>query len=544
MSLFDLKTSEAELSPSNNGQAKMDWVQIPPDRDITDFNFHNGAIHIRWEVSGPQWWVPGRSYVRIRFSLKDHQANAAALTNASGIVPNMLLASNLWQSMEFRINGKVISRCSGNVAQIEALDTRLHKSRGWMDSVGKTTAFTGLGGRGHLIQYMHESETVSGEMLGPHDFLRGFEEGADTAQVTAATSTVTLADANADANNPLRIVGIAVGDTVIINNVVYTVTTINSPLIFKVAPQPGADVGVAAAVLSNMTIYKGSQILSSGVTNYELCWQPSLSIFKVGHALPSGKYELVFNPYTNGQYQKRCIESIRTDRPAKTNAAAVAAGGFEFLVKDFYFYCAQVEGPRVENATYLLDLDEMECEPQQFTGAANTLTQEHFNVSPSSYALTIAFQHKDAETSTLYSATRFRLDDHLEKSLIRMYINYAGTNKPQPDAEPSWNTNANLENYMIQRYFETQVNTGGYFDAGGTESFYEWCARGPYYHFLWPKDATDRSSRVNVYFQFSKAIQNAAGDNIGQIILFHHYKRVARVRIEDGRVIDIQVEDV
>jgi len=52
-------------------------------------------------------------------------------------------------------------------------------------------------------------------------------------------------------------------------------------------------------------------------------------------------------------------------------------------------------------------------------------------------------------------------------------------------------------------------------------------------------DGTDRSTRVNVHQQFE---DTTITTNM-RVLLFDHSKQVARVRVQDGRVVDCQVED-
>ena len=51
-------------------------------------------------------------------------------------------------------------------------------------------------------------------------------------------------------------------------------------------------------------------------------------------------------------------------------------------------------------------------------------------------------------------------------------------------------------------------------------------------------DGTDRSTRVNVHQQFDGAdVLNM------RCLLFDHSKQIARIRVQDGRVVDVQLED-
>ena len=51
-------------------------------------------------------------------------------------------------------------------------------------------------------------------------------------------------------------------------------------------------------------------------------------------------------------------------------------------------------------------------------------------------------------------------------------------------------------------------------------------------------DGTDRSTRVNVHQQF-----NGADVVNMRLLLFDHSKQIGRIRIQDGRVVDVQLED-
>ena len=123
--LFDLKQSSAELPELNQGLAKQTFEQTPPTRDITGNNFPNGSIHIRWQNSGTRWWIPSKTYIRMRATLT--KANGDAITVADDIAPNMGLMGNLFQSAEFRIADKTVSRVSDFMPQVDALEKTINK---------------------------------------------------------------------------------------------------------------------------------------------------------------------------------------------------------------------------------------------------------------------------------------------------------------------------------------------------------------------------------------------------------------------------------
>lgn len=108
------------------------------------------------------------------------------------------------------------------------------------------------------------------------------------------------------------------------------------------------------------------------------------------------------------------------------------------------------------------------------------------------------------------------------------------------DADPSFTA---TKDYTTQRYIESQIYSGAMYDTGGGEDIQTYHDRGAYYYFAWPRDGTDRSTRVTVHNQFDIAIGAPNNTTNMRLLLFSHSKQVARVRVQDGRVVDVQLED-
>jgi hypothetical protein len=528
-SIFDLKTNVQELSSANEGTSRMSYEQHPPTRDVTGNNFPNGAQHIRWQNAGQKWWVPSRTYIRLRGQLS--RADGALLTTNDGIAPNMGLMANLYQSMEFRINDKTVSRISDYVPQIDALETRLSKSKAWLEGVGNSTNWWEDEFKNRQFEVVADPQVVQVEEVKSR-----FELGVGAAQTIAVavdTGVITQAVAVTDWNTlfqPGDEIEIDAGGA--IGTVRYRVSNIIGADTMQLNNLKGI------AIVAGVYIWRRVRMVADerprGIKTFEMTWQPPLSIFKVGHALPSGRYELVLNPQTASQFRKRAIESLLADKNRSPDAT-VRLNEFKFEVVDMYLYTATVDGPRADDITYLLDLEQTRCQVD-VVEPGGAFGQKNFDVSPSTYALTTAFQDQRAGNNTLYSASKFKIGAEAEEELKlnRMFINYAGQNRPQPDADPTFVAN---NDYTVQRYVDSQLYSGAYFDTGGAETIKEFHERGSYYYFSWPRDGTDRSTRVNVHFGFTGAIAN------GRVLLFDHSKQVARVRVQDGHVVDVQVED-
>lgn len=539
-SIFDLKTNVSELSSSNQGTARMEYQQYPPTRDVTTTNFPNGAIHVRWQTSGQKWWIPNRSYLRVRCQLT--RGDGTPLKLSDNLAPNMGLCASLFQSAEFRINDKTISRISDFMPQVDALETRLTKSRSWLNGIGATVNFWEDDFKVRQQDVATDGANANLTQSTTERLALGFDAATNTVAIAVDTGVLTFAQAGGAAL-PVLADTFVVGDEIeidaagVIGTVRYRISAITGAATLQLNNLKGVAIPAAAVAFRRVR-----QVLIENdarkLSYFELTWTPPLSIFKVGHAMPSGKYELVLNPQTASVYQKSAVESLLG---AGDKAFGAAANTYKFNVVDLYMYVNTVEGARADDITYLLDLEQTRCQSEKVDNTS--FSQKNWDVSPSSYALTVAYQDLRAGTNTQASASKFKSYEagnnfslEQETKLNRFFLNFAGQNLPAPDADPSFIAGTD---YTVQRYVESQLYSGSYYDAGGGESLKEWHNRGSYYYFSIPRDGTDRSTRVNVHQSFENATDVA---NM-RVLLFDHSKQVARVRVQDGRVVDVQVED-
>ena len=571
-SIYDLHTDVNQIPSMNEKVSRTEYQQHPPTRDAVNGNFANGAIHFRFQTSGQKWWIPHRSYLRMRCRLVKGDGTTP-VTLSDDVAPNMNLMPNLFQSMEMRINDKVVSRVADFVPQVDSIEKRMYKSKSWLDSVGDATNFwekdykkrqadATTDGLAYALTTVDSIQTpVFDRAAMGFDAATGAGAGVNNQfAYTEATGILTYTQGTNGNGLADGATAYAKGDYFIFTAIQGAV--LNDPRLNK----PALILDVQPGQLTVQTGVIGNDVAGDGRTEFgkivkeasggnvarragefELTWTPScLSLFKINHALPSGRYELVLNPQTETTYQKRAIQSLLGDKQPG------AGQDYQFRVVDFYLYCATVEGPRADDLTYLLDLTQTRCQSEKIDNAS--FQQKNFDVSPSTYALTVAYQDLRAGQDTRVSSSIFKSYNAAlsnvanvvgnvseELKLNRLFINYAGQNLPAPDADPEFKGGTD---YTIQRYTETQVYTGAMFDTGGAETIADWHDRGSYYHFAWPRDGTDRSTRVNVHQQFNSSALPAGADVANlRCLLFDHSRQIARVRIQEGRVVDVQVED-
>ena len=191
-----------------------------------------------------------------------------------------------------------------------------------------------------------------------------------------------------------------------------------------------------------------------------------------------------------------------------------------------------MNGPRSDEASYVLDLRETRCQRGQVSTSLST-QQRNFEISPNTESLTVAFQDNRIGTNSIYSPSKFRINaaadgiSGLETSLQRLYIQYANQVKPTSgDSDFSFATG---KDFLVQRYYDSLINSG-LAPHGDCESITQYLSRGAYYHFAWPRDGRSQETRTAVNFQFS---QDASA---GSLLLFDHYQRVFQVTVRNGRV--------
>jgi hypothetical protein len=302
----------------------------------------------------------------------------------------------------------------------------------------------------------------------------------------------------------------------------------------------------------------GAGVPSRRVAEFGLIWQPPLGILDED-ILPGGRYELILTPESVANFKKFCVEQTGALGVQKVPGAA---GDYDVSVEEIYYYVCTSEAARMDKGSYYVDLSGIKCSLGSQTVRPGTTTQQQFDVSPSTDALTVAFQDSRAGFDTRISRTKFvsytnqsgavavtanGLDEVATAAfsrgdlrLNRLFINYAGQSQPVPDANPQFDV---AKDYTIRRYTETQLNTAMYWSEGSPESIEDFHARGSYYHFNTPKDPSDPSTRVSVYSGFEGGLAAGLTFDNTNLLLFEHYKQAAMITMNNGRVVDVTLVD-
>ena len=514
--MFNLKTTTEELKGSNNGISEVQYMQVSADKPIAGDNFSGGKIDFKFSMSGDRWWVPSKSYVYMDVELT--KGNNAALELKDDVAPNQGLCSNLFSSAEFIVNGTTICSVTDNLAQCEALEHRMNKSDSLTKSLSKSTNFWARRHEDRQADIINNKKLGVQRSISLNKLALGFD-AAVTVTVTKTTGAVAFTAASS--------AGIVFkqGDILVVSGYELQVVSITDAQNMVVQAQ------VIAADITAATDFNRIRTENTDARNApktELIWQPlSLGIFKIDHALPCGDYTLRLTPFPNSVYPIRAFETT-----ALTKNAGTTANDVKLNVKNMYFYCHTLKGDRVDNKNYLIDLENINCQRTAITSAS--FTQNDFTIEPSTYGIACAYQHQSAGNDTKFSASKFKAVNNEELNLNRFFIQYDGQKYPQIDANNEFKVGTDR---TIQRYYETQQYNGAAHDIGGCEDIQTYHSNGQYFYFAVPKDGSSRATRLNVHQNFSALSVNP------NLLVFSYYRSVAQVQIEDGRVIQVQVEN-
>jgi hypothetical protein len=596
-SVFNLLTHPAD---EDVGSSNARWTQMPPKRNITGDTFSAGPIHFQHSSSRVSYLIPGRSYFRMRFQLlvKAPGVNTRPVQAHDGIAPCTNFAHHLFQSAEWRIGDKTVSRINDYVPQVGALDTRLNKSAQWLKTVGAVTNFCDYNfeNRAARITTSRELSRQRPNCLGlfrdvwaslvldqnggvtrdvatiaftpgdqdPYGFggavnvpgneLLLYNEGsiqinnneAGTVDVSNALFVQKVEQFKARARNEGWMIGSVTSGGVLYDFTDLTAeptldpaTAANSNWVFKVArglnSTKSSNEDMGGDTSTSYAIYAAKDPAMLGAPTYEICFQLPLSIFNVMTGIPACTHDIILHPMPSSSLKAAAFQ---------TKELLPRGAELQFVIEDMYLQVYEVDGRPVDNTEFLLDLEQINCRTE--TMKTQGFIQKTFEVSPSTRALTLAFQDSRTEglDSRLNSAEFVIYDPSLQykvsEGLNRFYIQYAGQQYPSPDADPRFSRVESAPTQQLtERYMQTLMNTGAYF-SDTPESFDEFVTRGPFFYFQTPRDGSDASRQVTVAANLN--VSSATDLSQARMLLFDHAKQLAKVTIQNGVVTNVQLE--
>lgn len=597
MSMYALPQDASQLKAFTSRTQRAGTQQHASIANVSGPDFAKGDIKFPFLVSGNKWWIPAKSYIRLRCKIRKGDGNP--ITEADQIGPAMGFASSLFQSAEFSIRGVSVSRLTNFVPQVDQYVKRTTTSAAYMHNALASMDYQDPSwdvrrdkwslppDRQGLVEthYMNASDLVVdpqttslAKLQVKYDPVTGGEPplfelvtiaGAGTGWNTLNADLLRPGDriffngadgiAGGGAQPPRQL---TVACTIMSNN---THTAASGT--WWVAMSDDSGVAIPATLLvdfENLRIERDVLVTHQRIdaTTFEVCWQPPLSIFGLSHALPSMSCEMLLKGRPGSQYGFAAVNTrpAMNDQPAAAPAIMIPAGQtsaaantYQLTVDDIFFYSYQVESDRLDSGTYMLDLEECNCS-SQVLDATIGLNQKNFLVPPSTYQIGIAFQDNSAGVSTDKPigylgwlnrsgvAPAQVISSHTD--LSRLYFQYSNQTAPQPDADPTYNmypvqnsTPGLYTDYYTQRWLESSLHSGQHWTPGGPEDIQTWWDKGPLHIFPTLRDPVDRSTNLVVNAFFNKAPVNAA------VLLFSMSRKVATIMVDNGSVQQVDVQD-
>jgi len=287
----------------------------------------------------------------------------------------------------------------------------------------------------------------------------------------------------------------------------------------------------------------------------EFDWYLPMGIFQC-QPLPCGDYQVAMMPQPDSVVQARAVQvPIEIPQPA--------AAGYKFTVVDAYFMVrTSAYGEPIQAATYMLDMEQIQCQAESVQAGAG-VQQKQLEAQESTKALIVALQDQRAGTNPLYSASFFKLYDEPqvrrpgaapfigfspELQLSRLYVEYAGETKPQPD----WVGGVGVYgvggfyDFTNQLYAESFANaySGRHCCENSPESKADHVARGSFYWFNWKKQPGNFSTRVYANIQMTSPAAFPGGVDNNRLLLFCVYSTVAQITVHGNRAVDVRVMNV
>ena len=528
----------------------------------------------RFDTSGNTWFVPSMSFFRLRCSLsqvrEDGGAPLPVLTHQN-IGVNMGLAANLFKSIELQLNGHTMERIAESLPQVDAFRTRTTNTGAWLKTIGNNTNCWGANTRKRQFMVAVDGYVGTNPLSEPvyavpvTQAQAGFDQN-HTIQYNTGRQVVRF-DANGGPAVDILNGSMALrqGDrlccmqkTLEVQHIIDATRAL--ALVVKSGQHGRGDIDNGQnppGGVHGWTVQKISHALDNtapGKNVFKSLWRPPLGFFAVEHAIPpGGQWQLDLTPHALDDYQRHAVETLFHDARVYRPGRPSLAGDVRFVVDDFQLSIYTIESDRFDQGSWLLDLDQTRCQLQTLPTDCTGLTTCGFDVHRLSDRLTIAFQDQQAGADTRYSLSKFKIrpgaqgaaagrstHDGQELLLERFYIQHAGQQKPSPDFDGVYenytgDSQRSQTNYLLERYVDNLMQCDMFHTDGGAESFAEWKERGPFFHFRWPKDAMDSSTRtnINVAVKFAEPFH---GGRQHSIMMFHQWRSAFKIVHKDGRI--------
>ena len=481
-------------------------LEVRPQRNVSGDSFGQGLQDYRFTIGGSWAWVPNRSYLRVACHLtRENKEDGPSISDNLALADNVV--GSLYNNAYFRAGQQDVSSIVSYLPQASQLKNRITKSGAWTRSIGKS-AF----GQDPYFSSRVNTSAVDGVRNVPRQTITRVSN-TGVATIAIDVEGVITIDPQGDTSAGEGIFALQGGDEIHINNQIYVVKFRGTGALganSEVVPRPLDPLGIAATNV--FTIYKAVRTPQREIQY--VCWVPPIGIFDSSKPMGSGDYTLSLNPAA--KYKQAAVQSFYALTPGVD---------FNFKVLDVSLFVSLVRVNVPPSMTQQYEFSEIQIMTKPATSSTNN--QLTFSVPPSTYALAVYVQDNVAGSSTVVPPSRFKAADESDENLENIQITYSNLSKPATNFTSAFTKD---ENYLVQRYHDTQAECGLIFNEGGGETFSEWLERGGLYFYRFMRDADDRSTHVAVNITHADLAQNT------NIHLCALYRRRVDITTTDGRV--------
>lgn len=499
--------------------------EVNANKAVQGAAFGQGTQDYVFSIGQPNCWNPSRSYFKIDMTLLGPDGTTQPVEgDLLAFADNC--AGNLFTNAYMRMGGQDISTITSFLPQASALKKRLGKSGAWLEKIGKSEA---MNSASFATRCLAVSSRCSQSNLST-DY-QDFYKGAITSIATVSIDAAGIVTGNTT-QFQTGINAVQVGDTLVVafgaGVLKYTVASVTDNETLQL------DMTAGVTVVPNTGkfhfIRRNVQNTDIGKNTISIIYQPPLGVFDHNGWLGAGDYRISLTP--SAGYAIQALES-------KLGAAAIQAA--EVTVNDIRFYCYQGKAS-IPQGVHNLGLTEcMLASKTMVNGNSNNSFQ--FSVPPSTMYLTVFVQANTAGSDPTLPLSMFKARSLIagksgDTTIQSIQVTYASITKPstrwtsefkgQGDTAVAGNVQQ-----LTQRYHDTYMEANNAIDGvGAVESIGEWIQRGPYYHFIFSRDLSDRSTEVNVNITMSDIVE-------AQCFLAAWYHNTVQYNVAEGMITQV-----
>ena len=512
------------------------YIEVSPQRAIGGAEFGNGLQDFIFNIQRPNACFMDKSYMKFEMKVTGPGGAVPNVGNQIALAENCI--ANMYLNAIFMAGGQNVSSLMNYFPQCSAVEYRTSHSGAWLDRVGAYTQCYN-GDRSSRIAAL--SSTLGATQLaiplaeGKAEIYKPTDgRTPDTANVTVATATGVCTGALGTLFTDADI-----GSTIVINGCSFRIKSRTSDTeVVLDSPTIGA-----IAATTNWHCGRRNLIYSTQARNtVQVLWRPTgLGIFRHNEPLGSGAYQLQLSP--NPNFKLTAIEYPYSSATGYRTAALMTAAVYDLNVVSAKLYIA-IAKMSIPDSIDTLRLTEYHCQSKKMSNESGDF---QWTIPASTTCIYMFLQDTTAGSNCVIPPSVFRVNGSgtagvlpvstgEEQPLTLMQVTYANVTKP-PSATwgPGFAANSN---YLVQMYFQSQIENHAEDDVGGIETMDQWLQRGPLYCWRFERDASDRS--VEVQTQVTYTMTPLMVWQTANLFLCAEFTKATEISTSNGAIVSVR----